>query len=407
MNYKKLVDRYRNTGKIIWEDMKNIDTNHIKDYDCLNEDISSINKIMNKIAIIKLNGGLGTSMGCNKAKSLINIRKDTNFIDCIIEQIDNVNNKYNISIPLIFMNSVHTDKDTKDYIKSKNFNVDVHFFNQEFYPRLNPENLEPITSDSTIKDISEWYPPGHGNIYSSLHNDPLFNKLKEKGIEYLFISNADNLAATFDENIYNFIYNKYDFCLELTEKTLNDVKGGTVVLYEDKLKLLEVAQVPKQHLNDFYSIDKFKFFNTNNLWIKLDKIHNNMNLDVIYNKKNIHGKDIVQLETAMASVISNFNKSVCINVPRRRFFPIKRCCDIFLLMSNIINIEKGFIRCMREKLPLIDLDDNYKNYNEFIQKFPSGMPDIKELNALKIRGNIIFDGNMCLRGNVEIKNIEI
>ena len=84
MNYQKLVDRYRNTDKIIWENMENIGTDHIKDYDCLNKDISSINKIMNKIAIIKLNGGLGTSMGCNKAKSLINIRIDTNFIDCII-----------------------------------------------------------------------------------------------------------------------------------------------------------------------------------------------------------------------------------------------------------------------------------------------------------------------------------
>ena len=46
--------------------------------------------------------------------------------------------------------------------------------------------------------------------------------------------------------------------------------GGTLIQYEDKLRLLEIAQVPKDHLEDFKSVKTFKIFNTNNLWIKLD-----------------------------------------------------------------------------------------------------------------------------------------
>ena len=46
-------------------------------------------------------------------------------------------------------------------------------------------------------------------------------------------------------------------------------QGGTLTQYEDKLRLLEIAQVPKDHIDDFKSVKTFKIFNTNNLWIKL------------------------------------------------------------------------------------------------------------------------------------------
>ena len=58
--------------------------------------------------------------------------------------------------------------------------------------------------------------------------------------------------------------------MEVTDKTRADVKGGTLIDYEGKLRLLEIAQVPKDHIEEFKSVKKFKIFNTNNLWIKLD-----------------------------------------------------------------------------------------------------------------------------------------
>lgn len=48
------------------------------------------------------------------------------------------------------------------------------------------------------------------------------------------------------------------------------LQGGTLIQYEGKLRLLEIAQVPKEHVDDFKSVKTFKFFNTNNLWAKLD-----------------------------------------------------------------------------------------------------------------------------------------
>ena len=60
-----------------------------------------------------------------------------------------------------------------------------------------------------------------------------------------------------------------EFIMEVTDKTRADVKGGTLIQYQGKLRLLEVAQVPKNHEEDFKSVKKFNVFNTNNLWINL------------------------------------------------------------------------------------------------------------------------------------------
>ena len=94
-----------------------------------------------------------------------------------------------------------------------------------------------------------WYPPGHGDVYLSLKNSGLLDQFRKQGKEVVFISNIDNLGATVDVDILNQLLNcengggPHDFVMEVTDKTRADVKGGTLILYEDKLRLLEIAQV--------------------------------------------------------------------------------------------------------------------------------------------------------------------
>ena len=120
-----------------------------------------------------------------------------------------------------------------------------------------------------------WYPPGHGDFYLSFNNSGLLKQFVQEGREYCFISNVDNLGATVDLNILNLLLHPEnnqaspDFLMEVTDKTKADVKGGTLIRYENHLRLLEIAQVPKEHVDDFKSVKTFKIFNTNNLWISL------------------------------------------------------------------------------------------------------------------------------------------
>ena len=44
--------------------------------------------LLSKLIVIKLNGGLGTSMGCVGPKSLIQVRNDSTFLDLTVQQIE-------------------------------------------------------------------------------------------------------------------------------------------------------------------------------------------------------------------------------------------------------------------------------------------------------------------------------
>lgn len=105
-------------------------------------------------------------------------------------------------------------------------------------------------------------------MFESLVHSGTLDKLIEEGKEYLFIANVDNLGATVDTKILqHMVETESEFIMEVTDKTKADIKGGTLIEYEDSIRLLEIAQVPSEHVDDFKSIKKFKIFNTNNLWV--------------------------------------------------------------------------------------------------------------------------------------------
>ncbi|XP_013888297.1 UTP--glucose-1-phosphate uridylyltransferase [Austrofundulus limnaeus] len=258
----------------------------------------NITECFSKLAVVKLNGGLGTSMGCRGPKSLISVRNENTFLDLTVQQIEHLNKKFNTDVPLVLMNSFNTDEDTRKILqKYTHHRVKIHTFNQSRYPRINKESLLPIATNLGLsgENTEAWYPPGHGDIYTSFYNSGLLDKLLSEGREYIFVSNIDNLGATVDLFILHHLMSqpadrRCEFIMEVTDKTRADVKGGTLIQYEDHLRLLEIAQVPKAHVDEFKSVTKFKIFNTNNLWISLPAIkslqeQNCMDIEIIVNPK--------------------------------------------------------------------------------------------------------------------------
>ena len=114
-----------------------------------------IRTMLNKLVVVKLNGGLGTSMGCKGPKSVIPVRSDLTFLDLTVQQIEHLNKKFDVDVPLVLMNSFNTDEDTHKIIrKYNNFRVRILTFNQSRYPRINKESLMPVAKDiKTESDI--------------------------------------------------------------------------------------------------------------------------------------------------------------------------------------------------------------------------------------------------------------
>lgn len=114
---------------------------------------------------------------------------------------------------------------------------------------------------NSSENSEAWYPPGHGDLYDSLNNSGLLDMFIKDGKEYMFVSNSDNLGAGVDLNILNFLLSpgekkSPEFLMEVTDKTRADVKGGTLINYDGKLRLLEIAQVPKDHVIKYFLLRK-------------------------------------------------------------------------------------------------------------------------------------------------------
>ncbi|XP_035492286.2 UTP--glucose-1-phosphate uridylyltransferase isoform X1 [Scophthalmus maximus] len=374
---------------------------------------------LNKLAVVKLNGGLGTSMGCRGPKSLISVRSENTFLDLTVQQIEHLNKTFNADVPLVLMNSFNTDDDTKKILqKYKHHRVKIHTFNQSRYPRINKESLLPIAKTmGTSSEFAEaWYPPGHGDVYASFSNSGLLDRLLAEGKEYIFVSNIDNLGATVDLFILNHLMSqpadkRCEFIMEVTDKTRADVKGGTLIQYEDHLRLLEIAQVPKAHVDEFKSVTKFKIFNTNNLWISLLAVRrlqqqNQLDLEIIVNPKTLDGGlNVFQLETAVGAAIKSFNNAMGVNVPRSRFLPVKTSSDLLLVMSNLYSLDAGSLTMSKRRefpsTPHVKLGSSFTKVQEFLSRFEN-IPDMLELDHLTVSGDVTFGKNVSLKGTVII-----
>lgn len=416
--FQRLFHRFlaADSGSIEWERIDKLPEDAILPYDHLPKPSSEdeLKSMLDKLVVVKLNGGLGTSMGCKGPKSVIPVRSELTFLDLTVQQIEHLNKRYDVDVPLVLMNSFNTDEETHKIIrKYSNFRVRIMTFNQSRYPRINKESLMPIARDiRTESDIEAWYPPGHGDFYQSFYNSGLLDELLDMGKKLCFMSNIDNMGATVDLSILTECFkDKAEFFMEVTDKTRADVKGGTLIQYEGKLRLLEVAQVPKNHEEDFKSVKKFNVFNTNNLWISMPAIkriieENTLDMEIIVNPKALEGGlNVLQLETAVGAAMKCFEGSKGINVPRSRFLPVKKTSDLLLIMSNLYKLKEGSLVMSPERMflttPLVKLGDEFKKVSDFAKRFAS-IPDILELDHITVSGNVTFGRGVALKGTVII-----
>lgn len=417
--FEQLFSRYlQETGPSVnWDKIKPIPDDLIKSYaDIQQAKLVNIKEMLNQLVVVKLNGGLGTSMGCRGPKSAISVRNDLTFLDLTVQQIEYLNKTYGSDVPLVLMNSFNTDEDTKKILcKYAQVKVRIFTFNQSRFPRILHESLLPMPK-SNSDNSNSWYPPGHGDVYASFYNAGLLQEFLNDGRKYMFLSNIDNLGATVDLHILNFLLNTSngpvpEFVMEVTDKTRGDIKGGTLVEYEGKPRLLEIAQVPKEQVDEFKSVSKFKIFNTNNLWINMEAMkrvvkEKQLHMEIIVNNKILeNGVNVIQLETASGAAIKCFEGAMGINVPRKRFLPVKTTSDLLLVMSNLYSMRTGALEMSKLRsfpsVPLVKLGANFQTVKEFLSRFAS-IPDMIELDHLTVSGDVTFGKSVSLKGTVII-----
>ncbi|OEU66327.1 MAG: UTP--glucose-1-phosphate uridylyltransferase, partial [Desulfobacterales bacterium S5133MH16] len=316
--------------------------------------------------------------------------------------------------------SFSTHEDTIDALSMIKPSDSPLLFIQNKFPKILQEDLAPATWPQN-PDL-EWNPPGHGDIYSAIYTSGVLHSLLNKGIEYAFISNSDNLGATMDELLLGyFSENRLPFMMEVVPRTPSDVKGGHIARHiNGRLILRESAQCPQDEMDAFKDIKRYRFFNTNNIWInlkvleKLIEKHNTINLPIIKNQKTLDPRNknspkVFQVETAMGAAISLFEGAAAIRVPASRFFPVKKCNDLLAIRSD------RFVFSRKDNLILnpgigsrsitIALDPKYYGeIDSFDERFSEGIPSLINCESLTIDGDVRFEKNVTIKGGVVIKN---
>lgn len=376
----------------------------------------SLTEAMQKIAVLKLNGGLGTSMGCKGPKTLISVKNNMSFLEIIVRQVSSINKKYGIDMPLLLMNSFNTESDTKDALSKIHLDkpVDIICFNQAHFPRIDAETLLPCTH-ITPDNQAYWYPPGHGDVLRSLISEGLVDKLINRGLEWIFISSGDNLGAVVDPQIVGYLANLkgIDFVSEQTAKTIRDVKGGVLIKYNGTIRLLETAQVPKDHIEEFCNIKKFKSFNVNSIWVRLEALKRladagtPIDLDIIVNPKVVEGKRVIQLEQAVGAGITFF-KSEGLLVSRDRFIPVKKTCDLLTVQSDVYDLDSEYVLRACCPIPTVELCAPLEKMDTYCATFKS-LPSLRGAETVKILSQCTIGPNVKFRGTCtvsEAKHLE-
>jgi UTP--glucose-1-phosphate uridylyltransferase len=395
----------------------------VPSYESLEPYVEAGRTALKHTVVIKLNGGLGTSMGLERAKSLIPVKDGHTFLDIIVRQAKVLRKKYKSPLPLVFMNSFKTHRDTMLKVEGLD-NGDTGIplaFVQHMYPKILEGDLAP--ADWPQNPELEWNPPGHGDVYTALVTSGLLSKLLRRGYRYAFISNSDNLGAVMDSRLLGYMAKEHlPFLMEVAQRTHLDRKGGHLARLKDsnRLMLREQAQCPDGELGSFADIEKHRFFNTNSLWVDLEVLERvfvenlMMPLDLIINPKTLDPRNpespaVLQVETAMGSAISAFEDARAVLVPRSRFAPVKTTQDLLLVMSDcFVRTRLETVEQNPERttpLPSIALDQKYyKKIDMFQERFPKGAPSLMGCDRLEVHGDVRFGRGVKCFGSVRVIN---
>lgn len=81
--------------------------------------VSPNTALLSETVVLKLNGGLGTGMGLDKAKSLLKVKGDDTFLDLTAKQVKKMREDYGFNVKFMLMNSFSTSEDTLDFFAEK------------------------------------------------------------------------------------------------------------------------------------------------------------------------------------------------------------------------------------------------------------------------------------------------
>jgi UTP--glucose-1-phosphate uridylyltransferase len=272
-----------------------------------------------EVAQVVLAGGMATRFG-GVVKAVLTAVDGKSFLEAKLEQTATLEQALETTVPLALMTSFATDEAIREHVSSRGLGEPL-VFHQFVSLRLEP-------SGELFRDEhghASPYAPGHGDMFQALRRSGTLDTLRSRGVRVVTISNVDNLGARVDPTVVGaHLLAGRPLTCEVARKE-GDI-GGAPVRVDGKLQLLEGPRFP-----DEFDQELVPVFNTNTALIDIDALDEDYDLTWLYVRKDVDGRDAVQLERLYHEV-SAFVPTQYLVVPRRgprgRFSPIKTPADL-------------------------------------------------------------------------------
>jgi UTP--glucose-1-phosphate uridylyltransferase len=380
---------------------------------------SEARDVLDRLVVVKLNGGLGTSMGLSGPKSLLQVKPGASFLDVFTRQVLSLRQQHGARLPMMLMNSPTTREPSLQALAAHpgtrdNGPVPLDFL-QGREPKIREDDHFPVEWPQA--PALEWCPPGHGDLYTALAASGTLDALLEAGVRWCFVSNADNLGALPDARLAAWVAAEgVPFAMEAVRGTPADRKGGHLALHRGRTVLRETAQVPPGD-DSFTDVERWRWYNTNNLWIDLEALRalqaaepGGPSLPLIVNRKTVDPSDpgstpVIQLETAMGAAIGSIEGARAVQVPRTRFAPVKTTDDLLVVRSDAYELlPSGEMRAQFDgPPPVVALDKApFGLLPAFEARFPGGAPSLRRCTRLAVEGDVVFGAGVVVEGEVSV-----
>jgi UTP--glucose-1-phosphate uridylyltransferase len=388
--------------------------------DDVRPDEAAVAGALGRTVVIKLNGGLGTSMGISGPKSALPVRDGLTFLDIMARQVLALRRRHGVQTPLVMMDSFRTREESLAILaRHPGLAVDglPLDFLQNKEPKLRADDLAPVEwpDDPSL----EWCPPGHGDIYVALQTTSLLDTLRDRGYRYAFLSNADNLGATCEGAVPAWMEREgIPYVTEVCARTRNDRKGGHLGVRKSdgRLVLRDSAMVAPGEDHYFQDTDRHPWFHANNLWVDLDVLaarlaerDGDLGLPIIVNRKTVDptrpdSTPVIQVESAMGAAVEVFDGSRALAVDRSRFRPVKTTNELLLIRSDLYRLTQDAVveSTVDHDEPFIDLAKPYAHIGPFEERFARGVPSIRGCSSLRVEGDTTFGADVVCTGDVRV-----
>ncbi|MEY4514281.1 MAG: hypothetical protein RLZZ450_6403 [Pseudomonadota bacterium] len=284
-----------------------------------------------EIAAVVLAGGMATRFG-GVVKAAVEVAGGRTFLDLKLDDIGASAVRAGGRVPTLLMTSFATDREVSKLAFAATTSArPVKTFSQSVSLRLLRDGS--IYRDQR-GDVS-LYAPGHGDLPFAIRRSGCLAELRQAGVRHLYMSNVDNLAATFDPAIIGaHLSGNKAITVEVADKARGD-KGGAPARVNGVLQIVEGFRFPTS-----FDQDSIPTFNTNTLLFDLEALESNCSLNWFAVKKKVDGAEVIQFER-LVHELTAFLPTQMLAVSREgvdgRFMPVK---DLDELMSRRPAIEQ-------------------------------------------------------------------